>query len=146
MCYLTVRDVCINYIFFACHKQTDRGKQPTSKSKVKIFYFLFYFFSFIQIQLHNNWHNLLKQFIRIIRLILLNYFHQIERENDSFWKIQLFGWAYFLHPKNQAFTYHAYRLSLDFSVNPWTSLYLIETCVLKELIKKSRLLSPQKQL
>ena len=35
VCYLAVHDLYINYIFFTCHKQTDRGKSSTSNWKVK---------------------------------------------------------------------------------------------------------------
>ena len=38
--------------------------------------------------------------------------------------------------------YHTETSPLIFSANQWTGSYVTETCVMKELIKKSRLLSP----
>ena len=64
----------------------------------------------IQIQLNNNGNILLKEFTHIWpnNFAILFSSKRIKRENDNFSKMQLFGWACFLHQENQVFTYHAY--------------------------------------
>ena len=62
------------------------------------------------IQLYNNWHNLLKQFPRILpanSTIILS-LENIKRENNNFLKMQILWSGLFSSPRKPGFAYHAY--------------------------------------